>query len=530
MFRGYTREIPEYYNFGFHCVDRTAAETPQQVALVTLDDELDELFKHTFGELSEQSGKFAGALSSLGVVKGDRVMILTERIPRWYFAVLGIIKIGAVLVPTPNLSVPEDMVYMVNKAGPKMVICDLANRYKIDDVRDRLKGVEHFVLLDGNTPGWLEYHELMVSAEFLSCDDVKPTKRADPLLIFFTSGTTGMPKMVLHDHSYALAQGTTARHVHGAGPGDTIWAITDNGLAKFFYGNIFGQWLEGATVFQHNPSGRFDPERVLEILEEHTIDIFCGIPTIYRIMLDKGVEGYDLSSVRHYVSAGEPLSQTLLSRWERYTGRWIHEFYGQSETVALIANQPGCPIKPGSMGKPTPGHHMDVVDDKGDPLPCGTHGNLALLVGVKRPPGLFQGYWKDPETTAKVFRKGLYFTQDMAYKDEDGHFWFVSRADDVIKASGYRVGPFEVERVLEKHPAVSESCVVGTPDHVRGTVVTAYVVLNQGYEPGEGLKSELQAHVKENLALYKYPRKVFFVCELPRTESGKLRRAQLRDR
>ncbi len=521
--------IPEYYNFGFHCIDRTAAETPEQVAFVTLDDKLGELSKHTFGELSVRSGKFAGCLSDIGVVKGDRVMILTERIPRWYFAVLGIIKIGAVLVPTPNLSVPEDLVYMVNESKPKAVICDLANHHKIEAVKNRLESVEHFVLIDGKAPGWLEYHELMGSAEFLSYDDVKPTKRDDPLLIFFTSGTTGMPKMVLHDHSYSLAQRTTARYVHGAGPGDTVWAITDNGLAKFFYGKLFGQWLEGATVFQHNPSGRFDPDRVLGILEEHTIDIFCGIPTIYRILLASDMEGYDLSSVRHYVSAGEPLSAALFADWERSTGRRIHEFYGQSETVALIANSPGCPIKPGSMGKPIPGYYVDIVDDNGDPLPPNTVGNLVVSVEPEKPPGLFHNYWKDPEATAKVFRKGWYFTQDIAYKDEDGNFWFMSRADDVIKASGYRVGPFEVESVLQEHPAVSESAVVGTLDDVRGTVVTAYVVLSQGYEPCEGLRRELQEHVKDNLSLYKYPRKVFFVGELPRTESGKLRRAELRN-
>ncbi len=520
--------IPEYYNFGFHCIDHAAHETPNSSALVSLDDRKGISTKHTFGELSEYSGKFSVCLSDLGINKGDRVMVFTERIPEWYFTVLGIIKIGAVLVPTPNLSVPEDIAYMVARAEPKAIISDAANRHKIDTVKSRLDGVKHFVYVGEDIDGWLNYHELMNSMDRPPDPyEVAPTERDDPLLIFFTSGTTGMPKMVLHTHAYALAQRTTAKYVHGAGPGDMVWAITDNGLAKFFYGKLFGQWLEGATVFQHNPSGRFDPERVLQILEDYDISIFCGIPTIYRLLLDTEIGRYDLSSVKHYVSAGEPLSPALLESWELITDKKIHEFYGQSETVSLLANRPGGHIKPGSMGKPTPGHSVDVVDDLGDPIPCGTHGNLALFIGGERPPGLFKEYWKEPDATDDVFRKGWYFTQDIAYKDEDGHFWFVSRADDVIKASGYRVGPFEVESALEEHAAVSESAVVGTPDDVGGTVVTAFVVLSQGYEPGEGLKKELQEHVKENLALYKYPRNVFFVDSLPKTAAGKLRRREL---
>ncbi len=528
-------EVPEFYNFAFDEVDERAKEYPDKTALISVDNSGENADKHTFQELKTLSNKFANALREKGIKKGDRAMILVHRIPEWYVAMLGMIKLGVVPIPTPNLATPEDIRYRINRAEANTIVTDWSNHEKIDKVRDKegMKSLNNFILINSEEEkdGWDEYRTLMEEASpELNKDDIEATKSEDPLLIYFTSGTTGKPKMVLHTHSYPIGHTVTARYVQDLTPEDTNWTIADNGWAKAVWGKLFGQWIVGATIVQQNITGRFDPKKTLKILQDYGITTFCVPPTIYKMMINEDVESYDLSSLRHCLSAGEPLNPDVIDKWEEYTGLRIYDYYGQTETVALVANYPTMEVKAGSMGKPTPGHEVEIIDDDQNILDVGEEGHIGLKVVPERPPGLFKEYWKDDEKTTGVFEGDWYYTGDKAYKDEDGYFWFVGRSDDVIKASGYRIGPFEVESALQEHPAVQEPAVIGAPDEIRGKIVKAYIILNEGYEPSDELKKELQEHVKEVTAPYKYPRQVEFVEELPKTISGKIRRTELRDR
>ena len=527
-------DVPEYYNFGFDEVNKRAEETPDKIALISVDDSGEKAKKHTFKELKELSNKFANVLREKGMKKGDRAMILVHRIPEWYVAVLGMIKLGVIPIPTPNLAVPEDIKYRVNRSEANTIITDWSNHEKVDKVRgkEETKSLKNFILIDGEKEknGWDDYDKLMDDASLeLDRADIEKTKSDDPLLIYFTSGTTGQPKMVLHSHSYPIGHEVTAKYVQDLRREDTNWTIADNGWAKAVWGKLFGQWIVGATIVQQNITGRFDPKKTLKVLQDYGITTFCVPPTIYKMMINEDVEDYDLSSLRHCLSAGEPLNPDVIDKWEEYTGLRIYDYYGQTETVALVANYPTMEVKAGSMGKPTPGHDVAIIDDDQNELSIGEEGHIGLKVDLQRPPGLFEEYWKDEEKTSSVFENGWYYTGDKAYKDEDGYFWFVGRSDDVIKASGYRIGPFEVESALQEHPAVQEPAVIGAPDEIRGKIVKAYIILNEGYEPSDELKKELQGHVKEVTAPYKYPRQIDFVEELPKTISGKIRRTELRE-
>lgn len=523
-------DIPEYYNFSFDEVDRHANDTPDKIALISIDDSGESAQKHTFGQLKELSNKFANGLREMGVEKGDRAMILVHRLPEWYVAILGMIKLGVIPIPTPNLSVPKDIQYRVNESEASVIVTDMKNYQKVDEVRDTLPSLKNFVLIGGDEEGWTPYNDMIEAASSDLCkEDIPKTKSSDPMLIYFTSGTTSYPKMVLHTHAYPIGHTVTAKYVQDLKPEDTIWAIADNGWAKTAWGKLFGQWIVGASIVQQDITGRFSAAKSLKILQDHNISIFCAPPTIYKMMINEDMESYDLSSLRHTLSAGEPLNPDVIDTWERYTGLRIYDYYGQTESVALVANYPCMPVKAGSMGKPTPGHVVEVVDDEGKPLPIGEEGHIAVQVKPVHPPGIFQEYWKDQDKTAEMFSNGWYYTGDKAFKDEEGYFWFVGRSDDVIKASGYRIGPFEVESALQEHPAVMENAVIGAPDKIRGKVVKAYVILNKGYTPSDELTKELQKHVQEVTAPYKYPRQIEYVDELPKTISGKIRRTELRD-
>ncbi len=522
-------DVPEHYNFALNEVDRHAEQTPDKIALISIDDPGKRVEKHTFKQLKELSDRFANGLLEMGIEKGDRVILLVHRLPEWYVAILDMIKIGVIPIPTPNLSVAKDIKYRVEQSEANTIIADMPNHEKVDKVRDALKTLKNHILIGGHAEGWTSYSDIM--------EDNSPelnisykTKSTDPLMIYFTSGTTAYPKMVLHSHAYPLGHQVTARFIQDLKPEDTIWAIADNGWAKTAWGKLFGQWIVGATVVQQNITGGFSAEKTLKILEEHHITVFCAPPTIYKMMINLDVDRYDLSSLRHALSAGEPLNPDVIDKWEEYTGLRIYDYYGQTESVALVGNYPCMEVKAGSMGKPTPGHVVEVTDDEGNIKPVGEEGHIAVKVKPERPPGIFKEYWKDEEKTEEVFLGDWYFTGDKAYKDEDGYFWFVGRADDVIKASGYRIGPFEVESALQEHPAVQENAVIGAPDEIRGKVVKAYIILNKGYEPSEELKKDLQEHVKKVTAPYKYPRSIEFVDELPKTISGKIRRTELRDK
>ncbi len=523
-------DIPKYYNFAFDDVDRHAELHPDNTALISIDDSGKKVQKHSFRQLKELSNRFANGLLEMGVEKGDRVMLLVHRLPEWYVAILGMIKVGAIPIPTPNLSVAKDIQYRVEQSKANTFVTDLPNHDKVDEVRDELPSLKNFILIGGEAEKWTSYSEMMKNASSeLDREALEKTKSTDPMLIYFTSGTTSYPKMVLHTHSYPIGHTVTAKYVQDLTLDDTIWVIADNGWAKTAWGKLFGQWIVGATVVQQNITGRFSAEKSLQILEDHQINVFCAPPTIYKMMINLDVDKFDLSSLKHTLSAGEPLNPDVIDKWEEYTGLRIYDYYGQTESVALVANYPWMDIKAGSMGKPTPGHIVDVVDDEGNIMPIGEEGHIAVKVKPERPPGIFKEYWRDEETTSEVFHEDWYYTGDKAYKDEDGYFWFVGRADDVIKASGYRIGPFEVESALQEHDAVQENAVIGAPDEIRGKVVKAYVILNEGYEASDELKKELQEHVKKVTAPYKYPRQIDFVDELPKTISGKIRRTELRD-
>ena len=476
------------------------------------------------------SNRFANLLRGLGVGKGDRAFIMVPRIPQWYGAVLGMIKRGVVPMPATTLCTPTDIKYRLNRAEAGVAITDLENASKVEQVVADCPSLKHILLFDGTKRGWINCDEELPKMS-PHLEDVKPTRSDDPLLIYFTSGTVGPPKMVLHtQESYAIAHQVGARFWQDNKPTDIQWAISDTGWAKLAYGKLFGQWTQGTAILQHDARGRFDPALTLGILEKYGVTTFCAPPTAYRMMVLEDLKKYDLSSLRHCTGAGEPLNPEVMKVWEEGTGLTIYDGYGQIETVLLVANYRCLPVKPGSMGKPMPGFDVAIVDDDGNELPPGDEGQIAVSVKPQRPVGLLKEYWKDPEAMDGAFRGDWYFTGDKAYKDEDGYFWFVGRADDVIISAGYRIGPFEVGSALIEHPAVAESAVVASPDELRGNIVKAFVVLAPGYVPSEELTQSLQEHVRRTTAPFKYPRVIEYALELPKTISGKIRRVELRNR
>jgi acetyl-CoA synthetase len=528
FYRQFRWEIPEYYNFAFDVIDKHAKENGDKIALISVDHNGENPIKHTFSELSTLSNKFANALKKYGVKKSDRVFIMLPRIPEWYITVLGSIKAEAIFMPTPTLSMPKDIEYRINQAEATVAITSSEYAERVDAVKENCPTLKHCILIDGEREGWINYEKEMDEASS-KLSDIPKTKSTDPLLIYFTSGTESYPKMVLHTHQYPIGHMITAFAIQDLKPTDTIWVIADTGWAKTAWGKLFGQWIIGATVLQWNAKGKFNPEIVLKILEKYKVTVFCAPPTAYRMLIQhKDLKKYDFSYLRHSLSAGEPLNPEVIKTWRETTGVQIYDYYGQTETVALVGNMRCLSIKPGSMGKPTPGHYVAIVDDDGNELPPNEEGHIAVKIKPVRPPGLMKEYWKNPEGNKKAFRGDWYYTGDRAYKDENGYIWFVGRADDVIKSSGYRIGPFEVESALQEHPAVAESAVIGVPDPIRGTVVKAYVILAPGYKPSEELTKELQEHVKKTTAPYKYPRIIEYVNELPKTLSGKIKRAELR--
>lgn len=525
-YRTFKWEVPDYYNFAYDTVDRWAEKDRTKLALISVADDGKTAQKHTFWELSRLSNKFANLLQEAGAKKGDRLLVLLPRIPEWYVAVLGAMKAGVVFMPTPTLSMPKDIEYRLNSSGASFAITDVENAFKIAEVQANCPGLKRVFIVNGERDGWINFDREMEKVSVEIIQQVK-TRSDEPLLIYFTSGTVGYPKMVGHTHAYPLAHIVTAKFVHDLKPNDIHWTIADTGWAKTAWGKLFGQWLIGATVLQRNPKGKFNPRVALEVLERFGVTTFCAPPTVYRLLILEDLKKYRLS-LRHCVSAGEPLNPEVIRTWEAGTGLKIYDFYGQTETVAVLANYPCLKVKEGSMGKPTPGHYVAIVDEAGNELPVGEEGHIAIRIKPFHPPGIFRGYLNQPEANATAFRGDWYYTGDKAYKDEDGYFWFVGRADDVIKASGYRIGPFEVESALIEHPAVQESAVIGKPDPLRGEIVKAFVILKPGYEPSETLIKELQEHCKRVTAPYKYPREIEFVWELPKTISGKIRRGELR--
>ena len=526
-YRDFKLDVPEHFNFAFDVVDKWA-EDRTKLALISLDPAGENAQHHTFWDLKVQSNRFANVLKGLGVGKGTRTFVMLPRIPQWYVAMLGLMKVGAVPMPATTLCTPGDIEYRVNEAEATLAITDLENSDKVAEAAGNCPSLAHLLLVGDERKGWISYDEQMGQAS-TTLENVEPTRSDDPLLIYFTSGTVGYPKMVLHTHaSYGLAHVITAKFWQDLKDTDLQWTLSDTGWAKAAYGKLFGQWTQGAAVLQHDAKGRFDPALTLKIVERYGVTCFCAPPTAYRMLVLEDLAKYDLGSLRHCTGAGEPLNPEVMKIWEDGTGLTIYDGYGQTETVLLVGNFRCLPVRPGSMGKPSPGFTVAIVDEDGEELPYGQEGQIAVKVKPERPVGLLREYWKYPEGMEASFFGDWYLTGDKAYKDEDGYFWFVGRADDVIISAGYRIGPFEVESALIEHPAVAESAVVASPDPVRGDVVKAFVILTPGYVPSDELVVSIQDHVRQSTAPYKYPRVVEFVTELPKTISGKIRRVELR--
>jgi acetyl-CoA synthetase/medium-chain acyl-CoA synthetase len=522
-------ERPQFFNFGDDVIDRWAAERPDVRALWWVGA-LGEQQTLTFADLAVRSNRVASALTALGLRRGDRVLLNLPNVVPWWEAMVGAIKAGLIAIPATTLLTAKDIDYRVRAAGISAVITDAEGAEKIDRVADGLPGLTVKVLTGrGEQPGWLKYDDLVTAASPFR--EALRTRSDEPALLYFTSGTTGPPKMVVHDHaSYGIGQRLTAKFWLALKPGEVHWNISDTGWAKTAFSGFFGPWILGATIFVSHRPGKFDPVDVLNVLTEYPIASLCAAPTIYRMLIQQDLEHFQPKALRTCRAAGEALNISVLSEWREATGLTIREAYGQTETVLLCASIPDLPVKPGSMGLPPPGIDLAVIDKKGRRLPPGEPGDIAVRVAPERPVGLFAAYWQDPKATAQSFRDGWYLTGDSAMTDEDGYFWFVARADDIITSSAYRIGPFEVESALISHPAVAEVAVVGKPDPKRTEIVKAFIVLAKGYTPSDQLKLELQGYAKEATAPYKYPREIEFLDELPKTASGKIRRVELRRR
>jgi acyl-coenzyme A synthetase/AMP-(fatty) acid ligase len=535
-------EVPERYNYARDVVDAWAAREPGKLALLAVGPDGGDARRFSFADLAASSDRAARFLAAQGVAKGDRVFVMLPRIPDWYDVVLGCIKLGAVPMPATTLLTPRDIAYRLNSAEASVVVVDAEGTTKVNQVAADCPSLRTRVFLAGGYGGlpdeasgeagggWLSWADGLATAGE-GPPEAEPTRSDDPMLVYFTSGTVAYPKMVLHTQaSVGIGHQITARFWQDLKPTDLHWTVSDFGWAKAAWGKLFGQWAVGAAVFLWDVRGKPDFDLMLRLVGEHGVTTFCAPPTVYRALVLLDLAGYDWSRLRHCVSAGEPLNPEVIKVWQQATGLTIYDGYGQTETVNLVANFRCLEVRPGSMGKPTPGFEVVVIDDDARVLGPGQEGHVAVRVRPERPVGMFTGYWRDPEATAAAFRGDFYDTGDRAYVDEDGYFWFVGRADDVITSAAYRIGPFEVESALVEHPAVAEAAVIGKPDSLRGQLVKAYVVLAPGHQGSDALVAELQEHCQTVTAPYKYPREIEFTDELPKTISGKIRRVELRER
>jgi len=523
--------VPDGFNFGFDIIDGRAALEPDKLALMWCDDHGGEL-SFTFKDLSRLSNRAAHYLKSLGIGKGDVVMcVLRQRFEYWITAI-ALCKLGAVVIPATMQLTTKDIVYRANAAKIKAVVCysDGAGYIagQMEKAMPDCPTIKIRILTPGKRDGWLPWGERLEDFpdvfERLSGDDA--ISSTDPMLIYFTSGTTGMPKLVVHNFAHPLGHIVTAKYWQQVREGKLHQSESDSGWAKFGWGKIYGQMICGAPVFAYD-ADKFVPKNLMEKLEKYKVATFCAPPTMFRFMLAEGMQGYDFTAIEHCGNAGEPLSPEVFNKIKKEWGLEMHEGFGQSESTVLIANFPWFKPRPGSMGKPAPLYDIDLVDAEGNTCEDGEEGRV--IVRNLDAVGLFKGYYRDDDLTTSVFAGGVYDTGDTAWRDPDGYYWFVGRNDDMIKCSGYRIGPFEVESVLSEHDAVLECAITGAPDPKRGQVVKATVVLNKSYTPSEELVKELQEHVKRLTAPYKYPRIIEFVPELPKTISGKIKRAMIRD-
>eukprot|EP00079_Xenopus_tropicalis_P008693 XP_002932029.2 PREDICTED: acyl-coenzyme A synthetase ACSM3, mitochondrial [Xenopus tropicalis] len=532
----YKPKVPEYFNFANDIIDewainRKEAGKSSNPALWWIDGSGEEV-KWSFEELGFLSRKAANVLSDACNLKpGDRVIVILPRVPEWWLLNVACIRAGVVLIPGTTQLTAKDILHRLQTSMAKCIITSDCLVEAVDSVAAQSPFLETKMLISTERrDGWLDFKGLFqVANDKHTC--VK-TKSSDPMTIFFTSGTTGSPKMTEHSHcSYGLGLKVNGKYWMDLTPTDIVWNMSDTGWAKSAWSSVFAPWIQGSCVFAHSMP-RFDTNIVLKTLSTFPITTFCSAPTAYRMLVLQNFASYKFKSLQHCVSAGEPINPQVMEQWKEQTGLDIYEGYGQTETVLICGTFKGMKIKPGSMGKPSPAYDVEIVDENGNVLPQGKEGDIAIRILPQKPFCLFSQYTGDPERTASTRRGNFYLTGDRGIKDEDGYFWFVGRSDDVILSSGYRIGPFEVESALIEHPAVAESAVVSSPDPIRGEVVKAFVVLApayNGHDP-EKLALELQEHVRNITAPYKYPRKIEFVQQLPKTVSGKIRRNELRNR
>ncbi len=520
--------VPENFNFAYDVMDELARLYPDKRAMVWCNDKGEERF-FTFADFKRYSDRAAVLFAGAGIGKGDKVMLILKRHYQFWFAALALHKLGAVGVPATNLLTTKDILYRFTAAGIKSIVCtadgDVAER--VEEACGEYHNLDSKFVVRGTRAGWLDFDSEVEGLTDYPAFQRVTTKSTDPLLLYFTSGTTGYPKMVLHEHSYPIAHIVTAKYWHNVGPDDLHLTVAETGWAKSVWGKLYGQWLCCASIFVYDMD-KFVPKDFLEKIQHYRITTFCAPPTIYRFFIKEGMENYDLSSLRYATTAGEALNPEVYNRFQEFTGLKLMEAFGQTETTILTANLAGTDPKPGSMGKPNPLYPIELVGEDNSPVNVGEVGEIVLRTDGPHLTGMFDGYYQDEGRTNEVWHDGLYHTGDTAWKDEDGFFWYVGRTDDVIKASGYRIGPFEIESVLMEHPSVLECAVTGAPDPVRGTVVKATIVLTKGYTPSDELAKELQDYVKKQTAPYKYPRIVEFTESLPKTISGKIRRVELR--
>ncbi len=525
--KNFKLDIPEFYNFGFDVIEERALNN-DKTAYIAVDNTGETINQVQFSELNSRSNQLANLLIDLGVKKGELAFVMIPRIPAWYEVMVGCCKLGIVPMPATNLLMPKDIKYRVTASEASVAIVTADNAERVNEIREQCPTLKHLIVIGDSRDNWIHYDNAVANASSqLDRNTVEPTRSDDTMLVYFTSGTTGMPKMVQRDHGYALAHSITGRYWMDLNQDDVHWTLSDTGWAKAAWGMLYGPWQMGATIVLFNGVG-MDIDLHLSLIQKLGVTTFCAPPTLYRMFAQRDLSAFDLSSIRHSMGAGEPLNPEVIKIWESATGGSIYDGYGQTESVCLVANYPCLPVRAGSMGKPSPGMDVKVVSENGDVVPTDEIGHIAVRITDPYPPGLFKGYWKDTEATAKSFRNGWYYTGDTATVDEDGYFWFVGRSDDVITSSGYRISPFEVESTLLEHPAVAESAVVGVPDEMRTELVKAFIVLAEGHTGDDALKEDIQLFAKRNTAPYKYPREIEFRESLPKTISGKIRRVELR--
>jgi acetyl-CoA synthetase len=573
FYRNFKVNIPENFNFAWDVMDVLAKEKGGDRAMLWCDEAGAEA-EFTYADMKRLSDQAANLLVTGGIRKGDPVMLILKRRFEYWPILLALHKIGAVAIPATHLLTTKDIVYRCEAADIAGIICvdDPELMYRIDEAELKLerdsdsagdsalrykafvrsvhtpsrdnpaeKAAKVFEERNGSRPvysgkpvsgslvPWIDFNALWKEAPDSFDRPPRVNVNDDIMLLYFTSGTTGMPKMVRHDFAYPLGHIVTSRFWHQAVPGGLHLTVADTGWAKAAWGKIYGQWLCGTGLFVYDYD-RFVPHAMLEVIAKYKVTTFCAPPTIYRFFIKEDLKKYDFPALKHCTVAGEPLNPEIYEEFLKGTGLRLHECYGQTElTVTMCTYYPWIKPRPGSMGKPSPGYDVDLLREDGSSCAMGEEGQLVIRTDKMKPVGMFGGYYRDQELTDSVWHGGIYYTGDVAWKDEDGYYWFVGRSDDVIKSSGYRIGPFEVESALHEHPSVLECAVTGVPDPDRGTVVKATVVLAKGWVPSEALKLELQNHVKKTTAPYKYPRIVEFVTELPKTISGKIRRVQIRE-